>query len=419
MQVKIIRGTNQIGGCVTEITSSKGTKIIIDYGDNLNDEEQIIIPGLTKKDNLEPSYDGVIITHSHKDHIGCASLVKKDIPIYVNKEGMEIHNNLCYFTREYDKVLREKDNTIKYFDFEKSFFINDIKVTPFIADHSNYNSAMLLIEVDNEKILHTGDYRNHGKKGCLFNKILNKIGKVDLLITEGTTIGNNKRNFTKEIDLTKDFKELTKYDQIYVMCSSTNIDRIVNLYKTFSKTHLFIMDMCMNSTTSLLKKIPNSNTFNNVYTFVSPNQRKIEEPYGRYIKHTKKVIYELPFSEKFVVSIKQSMNDYLKDNKNNIKNACLIYSMWDGYIRDDWPDSKTRDFKNYLVNELHMDYFPIHTSGHASLEAIKTLDKIVNPRKVIIIHTEKSEEAATIEKELFKDRLLEFIDGDIIDLKGE
>ncbi len=417
MEVRIIKGTKQIGGCITEIKSSKDTKIIIDYGDNLDDKEQIIIPGLTKKDNLKANYDGVIITHSHKDHIGCASLIKKEIPIFLNKEGMEIHNNLCYFNREYDKVLREKDNTIKFFDFEKSFFIKDIKITPFIADHSNYNSAMILIEADGKKILHTGDYRNHGKKGCLFNKVLNKIGEVDLLITEGTTIGSSNRVFKKETDLSKDFQELTKYDQIYVMCSSTNIDRIVNLYKSFSKTHLFIMDMCMNSTTSLLKKIPNSNTFSNVYTFVSPNQKKIEEPYGRYIKHTKKVIYELPFNEKFVVSIKQSMSDYLKDHKENIKNACLIYSMYDGYIKEDWKDPKLRDFKNYLVDELHMDYFPIHTSGHASLEAIKTLDKIVKPKKVIIIHTEKSEKAIAIEQEIFQNRLLDFQDGDIIDLK--
>ena len=133
MKIKVIKGTNQIGGCITEITSSKNTKIIIDYGDNLNAEEQIIIPGLTKKDNLKPSYDGVIISHSHKDHIGCASLIQKEIPIYLNKEGMDIHNNLCYFTREYHKILREKDNTIKYFGFEKSFFIKDIKITTSIA----------------------------------------------------------------------------------------------------------------------------------------------------------------------------------------------------------------------------------------------------------------------------------------------
>ena len=35
MEVKIIKGLNQIGGCITEITSDKGTKIIIDFGEDL------------------------------------------------------------------------------------------------------------------------------------------------------------------------------------------------------------------------------------------------------------------------------------------------------------------------------------------------------------------------------------------------
>ena len=35
MKVKIHRGTHQIGGCITEIESNNGTKIIIDIGENL------------------------------------------------------------------------------------------------------------------------------------------------------------------------------------------------------------------------------------------------------------------------------------------------------------------------------------------------------------------------------------------------
>lgn len=420
MKVRIISGTNKIGGCITEITSEKGTKIIIDYGDNLDDEKQIIIPGLTKKDDLKPEYQGVIITHSHKDHIGCAASIKKEIPIYLDKDGKEIHNNLCYFIGEYGKVLREEENNLNYFEFDKKFSINDIEITPFIADHSNYNSAMLLIEVNGVKVLHTGDYRNHGKKGCLFPKVLETIGKIDLLITEGTTFGSSKRIFKTEKSLSNNFKKCLNYDQIYFMCSSSNIDRIVNLYKSFEGTHLFVTDLCMNSTASLLKKIPNSNTFRNVKTFVSPNQRKIKRRYEQYkIRHTKNVIYDLPFDEKFAVSIKPSMWEYLKENKEKIKNACLIYSMWDGYIKEDWKDAKQRDFVNYLVNDLHMDFFKIHTSGHASRKAIEFLDKKVNPDKVIIIHTEKNEKAIKVEQEIFQDRLLELDDGESIIITKE
>ena len=43
MQVKILKGTNQIGGVFTEI-SSKEAKIIIDFGDDLDDPKTKRLP---------------------------------------------------------------------------------------------------------------------------------------------------------------------------------------------------------------------------------------------------------------------------------------------------------------------------------------------------------------------------------------
>ena len=37
MKITIHRGLNQIGGCITEIQSLSGTKILIDLGHNLPD----------------------------------------------------------------------------------------------------------------------------------------------------------------------------------------------------------------------------------------------------------------------------------------------------------------------------------------------------------------------------------------------
>ena len=45
MKIRIIRGTNQIGGCITEI-STKKSKIIIDFGEELSDD-------LRKKDEID------------------------------------------------------------------------------------------------------------------------------------------------------------------------------------------------------------------------------------------------------------------------------------------------------------------------------------------------------------------------------
>ena len=40
MEIKIIKGTSQIGGCITEI-KSKNTRILIDFGNDLEDTKVI------------------------------------------------------------------------------------------------------------------------------------------------------------------------------------------------------------------------------------------------------------------------------------------------------------------------------------------------------------------------------------------
>ena len=82
MQIKIYRGTHQIGGCITEIKTSNA-KIIIDMGEELpstnhNEQETFEIEGITKG---TPDCDAVLITHYHGDHVGMFEKVLPQIPI--------------------------------------------------------------------------------------------------------------------------------------------------------------------------------------------------------------------------------------------------------------------------------------------------------------------------------------------------
>ena len=128
-------------------------------------------------------------------------LINDDIPVYVEEKSLEIHNLTCDFTNK-ERVSR-KINTFKINNINDQgrvvFQNEDLKVSFYIGDHSSYNSVMYLIEGEGKKILHTGDFRMHGRRRYAFLKSLNKIGKVDLLITEGTTLtrGNNRFKLKK------------------------------------------------------------------------------------------------------------------------------------------------------------------------------------------------------------------------------
>lgn len=395
LKIKIIKGTNQIGGCITEIESEKA-RIIVDFGEDLPNEaieikrENPMIDGLTtgiKK------YDAVFITHSHGDHIGLIDYILDDIPVYVEKESKKIYELLNAFTY---KETRFKTRNM---EFEKPVIIKDMKITLFIIDHSSYNSGMLLIESEGKKILHTGDYRNHGRKGKIFAKILKEIGKVDLLITEGTTFGRKEEKYKTEEELEQvALEELKNYKQIFILQASTNIDRIVTFYKVAKKTKkIFIEDIFTANITDILdSNIPTPKRFNDVYAWIPLKYQKKSSGF--------KEKYFTPFEEKcnskivfndFMMLVKTSMLNDLKmlKEKGAITKACLVYSMWEGYLEQE-------SFKEFIdgVKSLGIDYKFIHTSGHGDNDARKLVEKYTMPEKVIPIHTKNKEQA----KEVFK-----------------
>ena len=79
MKITIRRGTEQIGGCVTEY-ENEGWRLFVDYGEQLpgaKHTEPLDIEGLTKGDL---SKSALLITHYHGDHIGC--ILERWVVIY-------------------------------------------------------------------------------------------------------------------------------------------------------------------------------------------------------------------------------------------------------------------------------------------------------------------------------------------------
>ena len=387
MRIRILKGTNQIGGVFTEI-ASKEAKIIIDFGDDLDGVKRLKnIEGLTTGN---PNYDGVFITHNHQDHMGRIDDILDDVPVYMSDLSRKIFETVFCFSKTKGKICRKTINL----EEEKTITIKDMKITPYIVDHSAYNSFMLLIEANGKRILHTGDFRNHGYKGVLLEHTLKKIGKIDLLLTEGTTFSREQVKSKEESELVEDIVEKTKkYDQVLMLMSTTNIDRVTTMQKVANRTgKTVIHDIVLSNVLQLVtQKIPNALNSKDVGVYLPDSvyiskdkeeYKKYIEPFQEKINKTGKLLYG-----KFIMNIRVSMLKDIERLKDKVlNNCCVVYSMWEDY-------QKEKVYKRFLdkMKEFNIDVYNLHVSGHADYTALNEVLDITNPEIVIPIHTEKKE----------------------------
>lgn len=428
MKLTIHRGTNQIGGCITEIESD-GYKIFIDFGDQLpgkENKELTPIDGLTCGD---VSKSALFITHYHGDHIGRICDTAPDLPIYVGKTALEIFQ--CLESRlshilnpeesEKHKLIVERIKRINTFEKLQEIKTGGISVIPLFVDHSAFDAYMFIVEADNKRILHTGDFRGHGFRSKGLIPTLKKYAKnIDYIISEGSNIQRPNATMQTEQELQKDFESQfrkTKYN--FILVSSTNIDRIFALYHASKNTKRCFVCDCYQT---------------NILKIVSENQKQYTSFYdidyfqkttsaGRFfeLKHQGRNPHSFngklkPYIEKYGFCMLIRSNDTFKqliDEYANSNDSKIYYSMWNGYL-----DCKRPAFNESLYNFLEpykIEYK--HTSGHANLETLKAVFETVKPKCGIIpIHTEAPEKF----QELFHEQttIISLHDGEVFDCTG-
>lgn len=374
MQIVIHRGTSQIGGCCTEIRTDKA-RIFIDLGQELPgpgiEPRPLQIDGLTCG---AANCDGVFFTHYHGDHVGLYGSILPGIPLYMGRASKDIflvlQTHLATVSEEIKGNL-PKLEAVHTFQVAKPIGIGDIKITPYFTDHSAYDAYMFLIEADGKRVLHTGDFRMHGYLGKGMLPTMEKwVGRVDLLITEGTALSRPAKEPETEYELQKKLHEYMKQcKNVFLLCSSTNIDRLASLQASAKKFHrLFICDAYQRDVLDIVTHYGGD-----------------KSPLYRFdrVKTYGKNLDELMDEKGFCMPIRASEKFRPFLEKYQGEDTILLYSMWKGYLTQNPAITQ-------MVEGRPWEY--LHTSGHASPQGIKKLCAVVRPKTGIIpIHTEAAE----------------------------
>ncbi len=369
MKLCIHRGTHQIGGIAAEIATDR-TCILIDMGDELSLDPHFVsaplqIPGVT---DTNGHCDAVLFTHYHGDHTGQMLRIRPEIPLY---SGALTKTILCLsasHSRPGNDALCKRIETIRTFSAGEPFSIGDIQITPFCIDHSACGSCMFLIEADGKRVLYTGDFRLHGVRSHVMDKILAyRIGKVDAVVTEGTTISRTDRTVVTEWDLQKRVKDyLKQYKYVFVLCTSTNLDRIFALARAVPYSRCSVCDRYQYQ---LVKAV--SDEWSRFSTFY-------EMPKLNYFKKQPSDTFQR-FGGLMFVRQNRQFTQIIR--QYDPAQSILLYSMWDGYRTK--PNSTLPDFL-----ALTGTWETLHTSGHASPDDLRHVIEKADPKIVIPMHTD-------------------------------
>lgn len=260
MKIKIHRGLDQIGGCITEIWT-ESSRVFIDFGQNLPgngkpttpEEDALMVADIVE--NNEKEHQAVFYTHAHEDHVGLFPYIPfdqfiseggKDLLLIKYKtllEGNEIAREKCGKQRVPDrseeerlveccrrtKTLIDKLETFRTWkrtgrgDYPKPIMVGNIRITPFFCCHSIYDAHMFLIEGEGQRFWHTGDYRGHGymSKGQ-FLMLRKYATNIDVLITEGTMLSREDKAISEYRVSMEMIDVMQAFKYVFVLASATD-----------------------------------------------------------------------------------------------------------------------------------------------------------------------------------------------------
>ena len=409
MNIIIHRGAQEIGGTCIQLSTAK-TTILLDLG----------LPLSAESKNLDVASfrpDAVLISHPHQDHFGLIDALAPSVPVYIGELGKHLIDAPRMIL---GKALSA--NLFRYFKNRQHFSVGDFTITPYLVDHSAVDAYGFLIEAEGKKVFYSGDFRAHGRKSVLFDNIVNKPPKdIDLLFMEGTMLERSNDDFPTEAAVEQRiFDTINAQENItFLISSSQNIDRIVSAYRACKRAHkTMVIDIytawVLEQLTLVSDSVPNME-WEPVKVYASYSQDNTLKEHPDFFGDFRKRLYKHRVHKE---KLHANPNDYLFlgrmphfkiiDLYKAVKPVNVIYSQWLGYLSYSNKDHYGAEALAAYRNDPQVNFVYAHTSGHATVEDLKTFAGALKPKRLVPVHTEH----ANVYSQRFKN-VMQLRDGEV------
>jgi ribonuclease J len=386
VRLTVHRSAHEIGGNCIEIAEDGGHRIILDVGRPLDaptDAKNLLPRSL----NIAAPCDGILISHPHQDHYGLLEEVPAAWPIYC---GAATERLIKLSSAIFGKELPHAFHPWKS---GAALQIGPFTLTPYLIDHSAFDAYMLLIEVHGKRVLYSGDFRTHGRKSALTQRLMAAPPKdVDVLLMEGTNLGSDKP-CTTESNLEDAFVDLFRSTagRVFVAWSAQNVDRTVTLYRACLKAgRTLVVDLYTAEVMEALAgfgRLPRPG-WKNLKVVVTSAFARMYRRTGREAFVEKMVPHGISAAklaetpEKWVVMARPSLiRDYTPKGVTPNPDDAWCWSMWRGYLGNEDGALVSKWFKDGGSRASH-----IHTSGHASPTVLRSFAHAMNAKQLVPIH---------------------------------
>ena len=398
MRVRIHRGAGEIGGTCVELEAAD-ERIVLDLGlplDASSAEGAALpsVPGVgTPSDG---SLLGVVLSHPHQDHFGLLAKADPSVAIYAGKAATAILDAAAFFSPSGLRLT-----SAGHLEDRVPLTLGPFTITPYLVDHSAFDSYALLVEACGRRLFYSGDFRAHGRKASLVRKLVaNPPADVDVLLLEGTRVRVDGR---EPIGLDEEAVELAMTQTFgstrglaVVFSASQNIDRLVSTYRACVRAgRTLVIDLYTATIAAATARttIPQPG-FPRLRVYVPDRQRILVKQSGEFERVNglrRHRIFREEIRERAAELVVLTQSSTLPElaRAGCLEGASAVWSLWPGYL--DQPSGRRT---KRLLESLAMPLYYSHASGHARVDDLQALAKAMAPARIVPIHTEAPEQFA-------------------------